>query len=124
MYPDLYMGLGLKPEDSSKYDTPLVGFDGKVIAEGQISLPVNTEGKGVVVNFIVVNAFSSYITIFGRPWIHTIRVVLSTLHVKVRFHTEEGISIVKGDQQVARQCLIIAINHKIKQKQPAEQDLL
>ena len=42
MYPDLYKGLGLKPEDLSKYDTPLVGFDGKVvIPEGQISLLVN-----------------------------------------------------------------------------------
>ena len=31
MYPNLYKGLGLKPEDLSKYDTPLVGFDGKVV---------------------------------------------------------------------------------------------
>ena len=28
MYPDLYKGLNLKPEDLSKYDFPLVGFDG------------------------------------------------------------------------------------------------
>ena len=28
MYPDLYRGLGLKKEDLSKYDTPLMGFDG------------------------------------------------------------------------------------------------
>ena len=31
MYPNLYKGLGLKPEDLSEYDTPLVGFDGKVV---------------------------------------------------------------------------------------------
>jgi len=31
MYLDLYKGLGLKLEDLSKYDTPLVGFDGKVM---------------------------------------------------------------------------------------------
>ena len=31
MYPNLYKGLGLKPKDLSKYDTPLVGFDGKVV---------------------------------------------------------------------------------------------
>lgn len=31
MYPDLYKGLGMKPEDLSKYDTPLVGFDGKIV---------------------------------------------------------------------------------------------
>lgn len=31
MYPDLYKKLGLKFEDLSKYDTPLVGFSGKVV---------------------------------------------------------------------------------------------
>lgn len=59
MYPNLFKGLGLKMEDLSKYDTPLVGFNGKmVILEGQISLPVNMEGKEVRVNFIMVSSFS------------------------------------------------------------------
>ena len=31
MYPDLFRRLGLKNEDLSKYSTPLVGFDGKVV---------------------------------------------------------------------------------------------
>ena len=31
MYPNLYKGLGLKVEDLSKYDTSLVGFNGKVV---------------------------------------------------------------------------------------------
>lgn len=35
MYPDLFKGLGLKAEDLPKYDTPLVGFDGRmVISDG------------------------------------------------------------------------------------------
>ena len=29
MYPDLYRGLGLKKEDLSRYDTPLMGFEAK-----------------------------------------------------------------------------------------------
>lgn len=67
-YPDLYKGLGLKPEDLSKYETPLVGFDGKVvIPKGQIKLLVVTKGKEVEVNFIVVNAFSLYTAILGQP---------------------------------------------------------
>ena len=41
MYPDLYKGLNLKPEDLTAYDSPLVSFDGKVvIPRGQIRLPV------------------------------------------------------------------------------------
>ena len=70
MYSNLYKGLGLKAEDLEKYDTPLVGFDGKiVIPRGQIKLFVVTEGKEVVVNFIVVNAFSPYTPDIGSmPW--------------------------------------------------------
>ena len=86
MYPNLFRGLGLKNEDFSKYDMPLVGFDGwMVIPEGQISLPVNMEGKEVMVTFIVVISFSLYMAILGRPWIHTMGEVLSTLHVEVKF---------------------------------------
>ena len=88
MYPDLYEGLGLKNLDLTKYDTPLVSFDGRVvIPEGQISLPVNMEGKEVMVTFIVVRSFSPYTAILGRSWIHAMEAVLSTLHVKIKFPT-------------------------------------
>ena len=65
---NLYKGLGLKLNYLSKYDTSLVRFDGKVvIPEGQIKLPIVTKGKEVEVNYIVVNAFSSYTAILGQP---------------------------------------------------------
>ena len=89
MYLDLFKGLSLKNEDLSKYDTPLVGFDGwMVILEGHILLLVNMEGKEVMVTFIVVASYSQYTAILGRPWIHAIGAVPSTLHVKVKFRTE------------------------------------
>ena len=31
MYPDLYKGLNLGPEDLTTYDSPFVSFDGKVV---------------------------------------------------------------------------------------------
>ncbi|XP_023924498.1 uncharacterized protein LOC112035898 [Quercus suber] len=103
MYPDLFKGLGLKKKDLSKYDTPLVGFDSQMVAlKGQISLPVNMEGKEVMVMFIVINSFSPYTVILIRLWIHAMGAVPSTLHVKVKFHTEHGITTVKGNQQMAR----------------------
>ena len=41
MYPDLYKGLNLRPEDLTAYNSPLVSFDGKVfIPRGQIRLLV------------------------------------------------------------------------------------
>ena len=69
-----------------------------VAPEGQISLPVNMEGKEVVVAFIVVNLFSPYTAILGRSWIHAMGAIPSTLHVKVKFPTEQGVTMVKGSQ--------------------------
>ena len=41
MYPNLYKGLKLRPENLTGYDSPLVGFDGKVvILKGQIKLAI------------------------------------------------------------------------------------
>lgn len=81
MYPDLYRGLGLKLKDLSKYDTPLVGFDRRIVTpKGQIKLSVVIEGKEVEFNFIMVNAFSPYMAILGQPWIHAMGAMPSTLY--------------------------------------------
>ena len=89
MYPDLFRGLGLRKEDLMKHTSPLIGFDGKVvIPEGQISLPVILGGKEVAVTFTIVTSFSPYTAILGRPWIHSMGAVPSTLHVKIKFPTE------------------------------------
>ena len=122
MYPNLFRGLGLKNEDLSKYDMPLMGFDGRmVIPKGQILLPVNMEGKEVMVTFIVVVSFFPYTAILGRPWIHAMGAVPSTLHIKVKFRTEQGIAIVRGNQQVARQCLVAAVDQGIEQRELTEE---
>ena len=121
MYPDLFEGLGLKNQDLKRYDTPLVSFDGRVvIPEGQISFLVNMEGKEVMMTFMVVRSFSPYTAILGRPWIHVVRTVPSTLHVKVKFPIEHGVAIVRGNQQVARQCLVTVVNWKGKQAKQKE----
>ena len=41
MYPNLYKGLNLRPEDLEKYNSPLVGLDGRLVTPGgMIRLPV------------------------------------------------------------------------------------
>ncbi|XP_050290277.1 uncharacterized protein LOC126728512 [Quercus robur] len=84
MYPDLYKGLGLKPEDLTTYNFPLVSFEGRMVApKGLIRLPVQAGTDVVEVDFIVIDVFSSYTAIVGRPWLHTLKAVSSTLHQKV-----------------------------------------
>ena len=73
MYPNLYKGLNLKPEDLTTYDSPLVSFKGKtIIPRGQIRLPIQTDSKVVEVDFIVVDAYFSYTVIVARPWLHAL----------------------------------------------------
>ena len=86
MYPDLYKGLNLKPENLTAYSSPLVSFKGKmVISKGQIKLPMQTGPDVVEVDFIVVDIFSPYTAIMGRPWLHTLGAISSTLHQKVKY---------------------------------------
>ena len=86
MYPDLYKGLNLKPEDLTAYESPLVSFEGKtVIPKGQIRLPIQTDSEVVDVDFIVVDSYSPYTAIVAKPWLHALRAASSTLHQKVKY---------------------------------------
>ena len=68
MYLDLYKGLGLKLENLTTYSSPLMSFEGNmVVPKGQIRLPVQVGIDVVEVDFIVVDAFSPYTAIMGKP---------------------------------------------------------
>ena len=96
MYPD--KGLNLKAEDLTPYSSPLVSFEGKIIIpKGQVRLPVQTGSEVVKVDFIVVDAYSSYIAIVARPWFHTLGAVSSTLHQKVKYPSRGQIKEILGD---------------------------
>ncbi|XP_050249700.1 uncharacterized protein LOC126696962 [Quercus robur] len=112
MYPDLYNGLNLKPEDLGSYDSPLVGFDGKtVIPKGLIRLLVQARSEVVEVSIIVVDAYSPYTAILARHWLHAMRTVSSTLHLKVKYPFGDEVGELIGSQAMARQCLVVAIKH-------------
>ena len=89
MYPDLYRGLNLKPEDLTPYDSPLVSFEGKIVTpKGQIRLPIQTSSNVVEVDFIVVEAYLPYTAIVAKPWLHTLGTVSSTLYQKVKYPSD------------------------------------
>ena len=110
MYPDLYKGLDLKTENLTTYSSPLVSFEGKIVVpKGQIRLLVQADTDVVEVDFIVVDAFSPYTAIMDRPWLHSLGVVSSTLHQKVKYPSGDRVLEIVGSQSMARQCLIAAI---------------
>ena len=68
----------------------------------------------VEVDFIVVDAFSPYTAIMGKPWLHSLGAVSSTLHQEVKYPSRGQVLEIVGSQSMARQCLIVAIQHKSK----------
>ena len=98
MYPDLYKGLNLKAEDLTPYSSPLVSFERKIIIpKGQVRLPVQTGSEVVEVDFIVMDAYSPYISIVAKPWLHTLGAVSTTLHQKVKYPSDGQIEEILGD---------------------------
>ena len=97
MYPDLYKGLKLKPEDLVSYDSPLVGFDGKtIVPRGMIKLLVQVGQRVVEVNFIVVDTYSPYTAILAIPWLNAMEAISSTLHLKVNYPFEDHVEELIG----------------------------
>ena len=86
MYTTLYRGLSLRPKDLDRYESSLMGFDGKMmVPRGMIRLPIQVGDVEVQVNFIEVEAFSPYTTILATPWLHAVGALPSTLHLKVKY---------------------------------------
>ena len=126
MYPDLFKGLKLKPEDLMPYNSPLMSFDGKLVTlKVMIRLPIQTGPEIVEVNFIVVDTYSLYTAIVGRPWLHTLEAVASSLHQKVKFPSGDRVLEIRGCQPTARQCMVAALSHRseMESSDPKEKDL-
>ncbi|XP_072078109.1 uncharacterized protein [Arachis hypogaea] len=88
----------------------LIGFSGeRVPIMGHIWLK-NTMGeipmsKSIDIQYLIVNCYSPYNIILGRPALNIFRAVVSTLHLCVKFSVQENkIATVYADHQEARQC--------------------
>ncbi|XP_048605714.1 uncharacterized protein LOC106356361 [Brassica napus] len=107
----------LRPEESAltRKITPLIRFSGEVKqTAGEVILPVYAEGINMSTKFLVVDSQSAYNMILGRPWIHDMGAVPSTLHQMVKFPTPWGIRIIKGDQEISRSCYQTTLKGKTK----------
>ncbi|XP_070014670.1 uncharacterized protein [Nicotiana sylvestris] len=81
----------------------LSGFDNSsVVIKGEIVLTTFVEGVVKDTKFQVVEMDMAYNMILGRPWIHEMDVVPSTLHQVIKFPSQWGIWQIRGDQQVSR----------------------
>ena len=79
---------------------------------GQIRLPIQIDSDMVDVDFIMVDAYSPYIAIVARPWLHALGAVSSTLHQKVKYPSEGQVKEIMEDQTMCRQCMVATISHQ------------
>nr|XP_009613847.1 uncharacterized protein LOC104106897 [Nicotiana tomentosiformis] len=75
--------------------------------KGEITLPVNTTETIQETKFYVIKEDMTYNVLFGRPWIHNMRTVPSTLHRALKFPTLGGIKTVYGEQSTAKEMFAV-----------------
>lgn len=66
---------------------------------GEVDLPVKIGLSDFQINFQVMDFHPTYICLLGRPWIHEVGVVTSTLHQKLKF-VKNGKLVVVGGEKV------------------------
>ncbi|XP_070022442.1 uncharacterized protein [Nicotiana sylvestris] len=87
----------------------LSGFDNSnVVTKREVILTTFVEGVVKDTTFQVVDMEMSYNMILGRPWIHEMDVVPSTLHQVIKFSSLWGICQICGDQHTSKSINSIA----------------
>ena len=80
-----------------------------IILWGDIKLPIYIEGVNTIQKFCVTDCLACCNIIFGRLWIHEMKVVPSTYHQCVKLPTPWGVVKIDNDQQEAKDCYTSSI---------------
>ena len=62
--------------------------------------------------FLIVDASFAYNMLLGRPSLNAIKAIPSEYHMMIKFATESGVGMVRGDQRVARECYSASVKKK------------
>lgn len=106
--------IGLTTNLLKPLPIPLYGFAReKVILEGSIKLPISIRQteyrKALMVRFLVVDIPSFYNIILSKLSLNSLRAVVSTYHLLMKFSVTRGLGEIREDQYEARRCLAIAL---------------
>ena len=109
--------MGIGREKLELVNVHLRGFSGeKVLPLGSVQL-VFTLGDPpsqatTTIKFLIVEAPSTYKMLLGRPSLNAIRAIPSAYHMVVKFPTENGVSMVRGDQRIAKECFLASMKQR------------
>ncbi|XP_070049267.1 uncharacterized protein [Nicotiana tomentosiformis] len=89
----------------------LSGFNlANVTTQREILLPTNADRVMKMTLLEVVDGDMGYNIILRRPWLHEIKVVLSTYHRLLKFPNLEGVKQIRGDQPAAKEMNAISVS--------------
>ena len=109
--------IGIGREKLEPVNTHLRGFSGeKVLPLGSIQL-VLTLGEPpcqatTTARFLIVDAPSAYNMLLGRPSLNAIKAIPFAYHMMIKFPTESGVGMVRGDQRVPMECYSASVKQK------------
>jgi hypothetical protein len=123
LYKSAFDLMKISKEKLSAFRFPLVGFAGEqVMPLGSIELQVTVGSppmqKTIPVRFLIVDQPSAYNAIFGRTAQAELKAVTSIPHLSMKFPTEEGVGVVRGEQKAARKCYNISLGSPSCQARP------
>ena len=76
-------------------------FDGsREDIRGEIDLPIQIGPHTCQITFQVMDINPAYSFLLGRPWIHSVGVVPSMLHQRLKFVVEGQLIIVSGEEDI------------------------
>ena len=120
IYLPTFQQLKLDPKRLRPFKSPFVSFSGdRVYPKGimTLTITVGTHPRQLTrqLDFLVVDCSSSYNVIIGKPTLNKWKATAFTYYLKVKFPIDNGVSEVKGDQILARECyqavLAVKENH-------------
>jgi len=81
-----------------------------------VEFSVRVDPFNVITVFSILDIPFLYNTIFGRLWIHMIRVILSTHHQLLKYPTPSRMTNIKGDQAMTRTVIVARKRSRWTQK--------
>ncbi|XP_059285192.1 uncharacterized protein LOC132038557 [Lycium ferocissimum] len=102
----------------------LNGFNmASAAVKGEIILPINAGGMLKCTKLYVIDGDMSYNMIFGRPWIHDMKAVPSTLHLLLKFPTPDGIRQIRSEQSTTKEMFAIESHERENPEHEKEESL-
>ena len=99
----------------------IVGFTGEPKQPiGTIDLPIELgEGERKIFRkqmFVIVDEVSAYNAFLGRPTLAAFKIYLAPWCLIMKFPTESGVGVVRGDQNATRECYLIELREAKKRE--------